>query len=189
MLTILKQPKYTHHSGPHRMYIAGLALTANSQFQVERTNGAIRITNANGISGKNCVFCADACALGKKYGKEVRRLIDKQHISNCYVIDNVRNAHSTTLFTDAKTVCVLSGDAISTIDVDKIQSTIILLYPQSDAKQPAKSEKVRQILFPEIDPLKNRYLWQAKPFWASKIQLIPYDKPFETTWADYITDI
>jgi len=137
------------------MYIAGFILTANSQFKIDKTNGVVHISNAGGISGKNCVFYADESVLGKKYGKEVRRLIDKQRISNCYVIDDARSALSNKPITDAKTVCVLSGYAISTIDVDKIQSKIILLYPQCNVKQPVKSTNVKQIIFPEIDPLKT----------------------------------
>jgi len=171
------------------LYITGLILTDNSQLKIVKTNGVIHICNAMGSADKNCVFYADACALGEKYGKEVRRFIETKNISNCYVIDNVKIAPTSKPSMAAKTVFVLSGDAVSAVDIDKIQSNTILLYPLSEAMPPVKTENIKQIIFPEIDPLKYIFLWQNQSFWTPKIQLIPYDKPFETTWADYITDI
>jgi len=83
----------------------------------------------------------------------------------------------------------LSGDAVSAIDLDRVNGKVILLYPQCETEELRQSTHIIQILFPEVDPLKYRYIWQSQQFWAKKIQLIPYNLPFKATWPDYIIDI
>lgn len=171
------------------MYFAGSVLNASSQFKIVKENGIVNIVNNKGDSNKNCMFYVDECVLGEKYGKEVRRFIEINNIRNCAIIDNINKPNRSKFLDDKNAILVLSGDAVSTTGLDGIKNKLILLYPTSVEHEPNKSEYVKQILFPEIDSLKYRYTWQYGPFWSSKIQLIPYDKPFETTWVDYITDI
>jgi len=171
------------------LYVSGILLSMASSFSITKKGGVVHVINKNGLLGKTCVFYADECALGVNYGKAVRRYMEAKNIRKCTVITNADKAGIAKQSADENTVFVLSGDAVSASSLANLHGKIILLYPHCNVNELSKTEYVKQILFPEIDPMKYRYLWQRHPSWGSRVELIPYDSTFKTTWPDYIIDI
>jgi len=171
------------------LYVSGALLSMASSFSVTKKGGVVHVINKNGLPGKICVFYADECALGNNYGKAVRRYMEAKGIRTCVVITNGNKQGFAKQPADENTVFVLSGDAVSAISLEKLQGKIILLYPHCNVNELGKFEYVKQVLFPEIDPLRYRYSWQRHPSWGSRVELIPYDSTFKTKWPDYIIDI
>jgi len=148
--------------------------------------GVISITNEQTSSGKLCVIYVDEEAIGRHYGKELRKFLIKMDIGNCIVVSKLNQmADAEKLISHAELI-IMSGVTVTHVQVINGTAKYVLLRPAFIPKT-LHCESIQSIVLPEIDrshPLRSLDFNQTC---LSKLHLVPFNEAFETSWSKYIT--
>jgi len=148
-------------------------------------HGVITVSNKCLNSSKMCIIYVDEHAIGRHYGKELRKFLLKSDFGKCVIISksNQRTAAEATVL--QAELAILSGNTINHVEITKGVAKYVLLRPSFLPKD-LQCEKIQSIVVPEIDrnhPLPNL---NSNEVCLSKIIKIPFNLAFENSWSKYV---
>ena len=148
-------------------------------------HGIISLAKKLNNSGKLCVFYVDEEAIGRHYGKELRKFLSKADVGECVIISKLNQMSGSEALLRQAELVFLSGMTVTLLDFNKETSKYVLLRPSVLSKA-LQCETIRSIIYPKIDrnhPLRNLDFSQICP---SKIHAVPFNEDFETSWSKHI---
>ena len=192
------------------LYVSGSAFAWKDPLTITTgKNGIVSITNEQAKSIPTCAICVDEEALGRHYGKEVRKFMLKNNIGNCLIIKTSKQLAALGETAQQVDLVLLSGATVAKVvgvsrlpqrapeafptpkvspsgGLHKIPKFILLnptFLPES-----LECESIQTIVFPEIDRYRHLELQPSHlgKLCQSKIKKIPFNENFETSWSKHV---
>lgn len=170
------------------LFLSGRALVRGDSLSIRpHHNGAISITNGLANSKNSCAIYVDEEAIGRHYGKELRKFLLKTGIGKCIVISRSDQMAATESLARQSNMILLSGITVSHVDFKKGASKYVLLHP-AFVPRSMPCESIQSIVWPEID---RSYRLHCLDFnlnkeCQSKVRVVPFNEVFETSWSKFI---
>ena len=168
------------------LFISGHALARCDSLLINQgKNCIISIENRRPTTGKLCAIYVDEEAIGRHYGKELRKFVLNTGVSKCLVISREDQLSSTESLIRQADVIILTGITVSYVKFAKQSSNYILLRPEL-IPNGVQCENIQTIVLPEIDRNHPLRRINFSRICLTKVQLVPFNEAFETTWSKYV---
>jgi len=170
------------------IFFSGYMLAKKDSLSINTDkNGIVSISNKRSNSKELCILFVDEEALGRYFGKELRKFLLTSHYGQCFVLQNIKQLTEIDDFIKANDLrlVILSGMTVAHDTIRKEGVKYALVFP-SFLPDSLQLEAIESIIYPEIDRLHYLGLSGINQLNHSKIHMIPFDENFETSWAKYI---
>jgi len=148
--------------------------------------GVISIAKRPTNSGRLFVIYVDEEAIGRHYGKEVRKFLLQANLDKGIVITRRNQIAAVEKSIDRVELVIMSGVTVTQAPVIRWGTQKYVLLRPAFMPKVLQCESIQSIIWPEIDrghPLRSHSFNQAC---LSKVHIIPFNENFETSWSKYI---